>query len=178
MTVAQGRVLRTGRLTLRWLAPGDEPLLLAIWNDPAFVQNVGDRGIRTFAQATEALVNGPLQLYSRYGYGPYRVSLADSDTAIGLCGLFRRDNLDDPDIGFAMLPDFCGRGFAYESAAAVLAHARDTLELPKLTAIVSPSNAASIGLIEKLGLRYECDYVAPGEDEAISLYAIHWERAE
>ena len=120
--------LKTERLTLRWLAPGDEDILLAVWNDPAFIQNVGDRGIRTVEQASKALANGPLKLYSEHGYGPYRVALAGSDEPIGLCGLFKREFLDDPDIGFGLLSDYCGKGFAYEAATAVLDHARHGLD--------------------------------------------------
>lgn len=166
--------LATERLHMRWLVPGDEDILLAIWNDPAFMRNVGDRGVRTTEQAIEAMANGPLMLYEKYGYGPFRVALADSDEAIGLCGLFKRDNLEDPDIGFALLPDYCGKGLAYESAVAVRDYARDTLRLTRMTAIVSKDNAASIGLIEKLGLHFDSKILMPGEDEEICLYVIDW----
>ena len=166
--------LQTDRLHLRWLAPGDEDILLAVWNDPAFMQNVGDRGVRTTEEANEAMKGGPLKLYEDYGYGPFRVSLANTDEAIGLCGLFKRENLDDPDIGFALLPDHCGKGLAYEAAIAVTSHARDDLALPRMTAIVSAGNAPSIGLIEKLGLAFERMILMPGDDEEICLYAINW----
>lgn len=169
-------ILETERLNLRWLVPGDESLLLAVWNDPAFKHNVGDRGVRTTKQASEALVNGPLKQYSDYGYGPFRVALADGDMPIGICGLFRRDNLEDPDIGFALLPEFCGQGLAYEAANAVSLHARDTLGLTRIIAIVSPQNAASIGLIEKLGLRFESMLTMPGGGEEICLYSINWDK--
>ena len=166
--------LQTERLNLRWLVPGDEPLLLAVWNDPAFVHNVGDRGVRTTEQASEALASGPLKLYSDFGFGPFRVALADDDEPIGICGLFKRDNLEDPDIGFALLPDYCGQGLAYEAAAAVSQHARDVLRLNRMAAIVSPRNAASIGLLEKLGLRFESMLTMPGDDEEICLYSVDW----
>jgi len=167
--------LETERLSLRWLTPGDEPLLLAIWNDPAFVHNVGDRGVRTTEEASEALANGPLKLYSEYGYGPFRVAFADGDEPIGICGLFKRDNLGDPDIGFALLPDFCGRGLAFEAAAAVTLHARNALGLKRMIAIVSPGNTASIGLIEKLGLRFESMLTMPGDEQEICLYSVDWD---
>jgi RimJ/RimL family protein N-acetyltransferase len=90
---------------------------------------------------------------------------------MGICGLFKRDNLDYPDIGFSVLPEFCGKGYAGEAAFAVLAHARDDLRIEKLTAIVSPGNAPSIGLIEKLGLVFVDMLTMPGDDEAICLYS-------
>ena len=181
MTAPQ--TLQTERLRLRWLAPGDEDLLLAVWNDPAFIENVGDRGIRTIEQAGEALANGPLKLYAEHGYGPYRVALADSDEPIGLCGLFKREFLVDPDIGFGLLPNYRGKGFAYEAATVVLDHARHGLGLSRLTAIVSPRNTTSIGMIEKLGLRFESMVTIPekdmltisGKDKELCLYSVEWD---
>lgn len=166
--------LVTRRLHLRWMTTADADLLLAIWNDPAFVLHVGDRGVRSLAEAVEAFREGPQQLYRDYGYGPYRVALRDSDQPIGICGLFRREGLPDPDIGFAFLPEFVGRGYGGEAAAVVVNHARETLGFRRLTAIVSPGNAASIGLIEKLGLRFERMVRLPGTDSDSSLYAIDW----
>ena len=166
--------LKTERLRMRWLEPGDEPLLLAVWNDPAFMRNVGDRGVRTLTEASEALTNGPLKLYADYGYGPYRVALEDSGEAIGICGLFKRENLDDPDIGFALLPNYCGKGLAFEAATAVAKQARGGLGLKRITAIVSPQNIASIGLIEKLGLQFERLLTMPGEDTEVCLYSVDW----
>jgi len=159
---------------MRWLEPGDEGLLLAVWNDPAFIRNVGDRGIRTIEQAAEAMAAGPLKLYENYGYGPFRVALADSDEPIGICGLFRRDNLEDPDIGFGLLPDHCGKGFAYEAAAAVAEHAQNSLGLKRIIAIVSPGNEPSIGLIRKLGLNFEKMLLMPNDEIEVCLYSIDW----
>ena len=115
---------------------------------------------------------GTMKLYSDHGYGPFRMALADSDEPIGICGLFRREGLDDPDIGFATLPEFCGRGFAFEAACAVIDHARDELGLPRLIAIVSPENEASVGLIRKLGLRFERMYRMAGDDDDIAIYGV------
>lgn len=163
--------IETERLFLRRVTLDDSDLMLAVWNDPAFIRNVGDRGIRTTEQAEEAMRAGALRLYEDYGYGPYSMVLKSDGTRIGICGLFRRENLDDPDIGFAVLPEYCSRGYAGEAAFAVLAHARDDLGIRKLTAIVSPHNAPSIGLIEKLGLAFDSMITMPGEDEEISLYS-------
>lgn len=166
--------LVTDRLHLRWMTTDDADLLLAIWNDPAFVLHVGDRGVRTLEEAVEAFREGPERLYRDHGYGPYRVALRDTGQAVGICGLFRREGLPDPDIGFAFLPEFVGKGLAGEAARAVANHARDTLGFRRLTAIVSPGNAPSIGLIEKLGLRFERMIRMPDSDTDSSLYGIDW----
>lgn len=165
-------VLNTERLELGWLTPDDAPMMLAVWNDPAFIRFVGDRGIRTVEQARAAIEAGPLKIYADYGYGPFRVRHRDAGEDVGICGLFRRDGLDEPDIGFAILPDFCKRGLGFEASVAVLDHARDALGLPAVTAIVSPRNEASIGLLEKLGLVYDRPIRMPGDDRDISLYRI------
>ena len=165
--------LETKRLFLRRVDLRDAGLMLAIWNDPAFVRHVGDRGVRTEAEARTELEGGALRLYREFGYGPFKLVRKVDATAIGICGLFKRDNLDDPDIGFAVLPDYCGHGYAGEAAFAVLSHARDDLGIDRLTAIVSPGNEPSIGLIEKLGLTYSGMITMPGDDEAIRLYEMN-----
>jgi RimJ/RimL family protein N-acetyltransferase len=165
-------MLETERLQLRWLTLADADLMLAVWNDPAFIHHVGDRGIRTLDDAHAAMQQGALHLYATYDYGPYRVALKGSDTAIGICGLFRRDSLDDPDIGYAVLPDHCGRGYAHEASCAVIEHARSDLGLTRLIAIISPGNDASIGLIRKLGLRFERMHRMADDEDEVCIYGM------
>ncbi len=150
----------------------DADLMLTIWNDPAFIRFVGDRGIRTLEEAKEAMLEGALRLYEQFDYGPYCLVQKSDGERIGICGLFRRDVLEHPDIGFALLPPYYGMGLASEAARAVVAHSRDELGIETLTAIVSPENSASIALLEKLGLSFERGITMPGEDEEISLYSM------
>jgi RimJ/RimL family protein N-acetyltransferase len=161
----------TERLRLRRLTLDDAALMLSIWNDPAFVRYVADRGIRTLDAAREALREGVLPQYASYGYGPYRLALRGSREPIGICGLFRREGFDDPDIGFALLPAYCGGGYAFEAAGAVVDYARNDLGIGRLLAIVSPANAASVRLIGKLGLRFERMHRMPGNDTDSAIYA-------
>ena len=156
------RSLTTERLTLRWLSVDNAALMLAVWNDPDFVRFVGDRGIRTLDEARDAIVDGILAMYRDHGYGPYRVATKDGDEPAGICGLFRRAYLDDPDIGFGLLPGFRRRGYAGEAARSVLEEAK-AKGLDRVTAIVSPENAASIALIERLGLSLAERIRPPGE---------------
>jgi len=164
-------LIETERLRLRPVTVDDTELMLAIWNDPAFIRNVSDRGIRTVEQARDAIESGAQKLFEDYGYGPYCMSLKSDGTMIGICGLFKRDNLEDPDIGFGVLPDYCGKGYAGEAATAVVDFARNELGIAVLTAIVSPTNAPSIGLIKKLGLTFDQMITMPGDDDAICLYS-------
>ncbi len=169
--------LTTARLHLRWMTEDDAGLMLALWNDPDFMLHVGDRGIRTLEEAGQAMRDGMFKLYADTGYGPYLIEPLEGGPPMGLCGLFKRQNLDDPDIGYALLPGFRGQGYVFEAAQAVLVHARDDMGLPRLKAIVSPANTASVRLLEKLGLRAEGMLRMPGEDEDIALYGIEFSDA-
>ena len=169
--------LETERLQLRWLTGDDADLMLAIWNDPAFIRYVGDRGVRTLDQAHTAMQEGVLKLYHDFGYGPYRLALRGSDEAMGICGLFKRENLEHPDIGYGLLPAFCGSGYAFEAAEAVTEHARKHMKLPELCAIVTPENTRSVHLLEKLGMNAGERIRMPGDDEDVVLYRVSLDKS-
>lgn len=171
-------ILRTDRLVLRRVTTNDAQLLLAIWNDPAFIQYVGDRGIRTEDDALRAMQEGALKLWSESGFGPYGVFEAGTRQGMGVCGLFQRENLDAPDIGYGFLPAGRGRGFALEAAAAVRDHAREAMGLKRICAIVTPDHNRSIRLLEKLGMTREGAVRMPDEDEDLLLYGLVFERSD
>jgi len=146
-------------------------------NDPAWLEHIGDRKVRTLEDARAYLRRGALAMYETMGFGMYVVALKQSGEPIGTCGLVKREGLDDVDIGFAFLPQYRGQGFAFESAAAVLGHAR-ALGLKRVVAIVSAANHRSIRLLEKIGLTFERMVKLPGEDEEIPLYAYQRDDAQ
>jgi RimJ/RimL family protein N-acetyltransferase len=147
-------VLETERLVLRPFTTDDAPFILTLLNEPSFLRYIGDKKVRTLEDARQYLLNGPIASYERNGFGLCLVELKDSQTAIGMCGLLKREELPDPDIGFAFLPDFWNKGFAFEAAAAVMNDARARLKLNRILAIVNPDNYASIKLLERLGLKF------------------------
>lgn len=140
---------------MRELQAGDAPFILRLVNEPAWLRFIGDRGIRTLDDARAYLANGPVAMYRRCGFGLWLVELKATGTPIGLCGPIRRDTLPDVDLGFALLPEYWGQGYAHEAAAATIACAKTTLALPRLVAITAPDNHASQGLLKKLGFTYE-----------------------
>jgi RimJ/RimL family protein N-acetyltransferase len=164
-------VLATERLALRHLEDRDAPFMLRLLNDPAFIRYIGDRGVRTEEDAVRYTREGPVASYSTHGYGLYLVELLASGEPIGICGLVMRDYLDHPDIGFAFLPEFGRQGYGFESASAVKAYALDALGIPRLLAITSQDNVASIRLLEKLGLVFEHMISPPGRDEVLRLFS-------
>lgn len=147
-------VLQTDRLILRYLTTDDAEFVLRLVNDPSFIANIGDRGIRSLEQATNYLLDGPMSSYRHHGHGPYMVALKAALVPIGLCGLLKRLQFDDVDLGYALLPEFWRQGFAFEAASAVLDYAYDSLNLPRTLGLVSPDNAPSIRLLEKLGFEF------------------------
>ena len=165
-------VIETGRLVLRELTEDDAPFMLELLNDPAFIRNIGDRGVRSVDAARNYLREGAIASYARHGYGLYLVALKPAGEPIGICGLVKRDYLDDPDIGFAFLPGHRDRGYGHESAVAVRDHAFEVIGAARLLAITSPDNAASIGLLGKIGFRFERMIRPPGRDEEIRLFVL------
>jgi [ribosomal protein S5]-alanine N-acetyltransferase len=164
-------ILSTARLTVRELTRDDAAFILTLLNDPAFLEHIGDRGVRTVEDAANYIAGGPRASYAEHGFGLWLVELIDGAAPIGICGVLKRDTLPDPDIGFAFLPAYRSRGYAFEAAGAVRDFARDALRLPRLLAIVSPRNSASIRLLERLAFAFERTLVMPGDTKEVRLYA-------
>src|SRR5258708_11726746 len=162
-------ILETERLALRRLTADDAEFIRELVNEPSWIRFIGDRGVRTLDDARAYLEKGPIAMYGRVGFGLWAVEVKETGEAAGLCGLSKPDALDDVDIGFAFLPRFWRRGYALESARAVLAYGRETLELDRVVAITSPDNEASISVLEKVGLRFEQTIEFAGE--ATQLFA-------
>lgn len=164
------KVLETKRLAVRWLAADDAQFVHELMNDAGWLRYIGDRGIRSIEDARRYIDERLLAQCIRLGYGLNRVALRESDAPIGICGLVSRDWLDVPDLGYAFLPQFRGRGYATEAAAATLDHARDVLGVPRVAAIVSPDNRDSILVLERVGMIFERMVRPPDESIEICLY--------
>jgi RimJ/RimL family protein N-acetyltransferase len=163
--------LKTTRLTIRPFTLDDAPFILRLLNEPSFIENIADKGVRDLEGARGYLRDGPLASYERHGFGLWRVGLADADTPIGMAGLLKRDYLDDIDIGYAFLPEFCGAGYALEATSAVLAYAGNQLGARRVVAIVADYNERSIHLLKKLGFADEGTVRMPGEQVDLLLLA-------
>jgi RimJ/RimL family protein N-acetyltransferase len=146
--------LETPRLTLRRLQFDDAPFLVRLLNEPSFLENIGDRGVRTIEDAHRYLREGPMAMYDRYGFGLWHTANKQG-VPVGMCGLLKRDALPDVDVGYAFLPEFWGTGLAYEAAAATLRHGARKFGIARVVGIVSEGNAGSIRVLEKLGMTFE-----------------------
>jgi RimJ/RimL family protein N-acetyltransferase len=171
------RVLETERLTMRRLEAGDAAFILRLVNEPSWLRYIGDKGVRTLEDARQYIHDGPGDMYRRHGFGLWLVKRKSDGEPIGLCGLLKRDALEDVDIGFALLPEFWRQGFAIEAASATVQYARRQLGLKRLAAITSMENAASRSLLEKLGFGFERVVRLTPDDDELNLLILEMEHA-
>lgn len=165
------KVLETDRLILRRVTVEDGEFILELLNDPSWLRYIGDKGVKTLDDARGYIMKSLVAMYDRLGFGLYLTELKGGGVPIGICGLIKRDSLEDVDIGFAFLPKFRGKGYAYESASAVMAYGKRTFGLNRLVAITSPDNFDSARLLEKLGFNFERMVKLSDDDKEVSLFA-------
>jgi RimJ/RimL family protein N-acetyltransferase len=164
-------VLETARLSLRRMVAADAAFMLELLNEPGFLRNIGDRGVKSIDDARWYIANGPLKSYEERGFGLYVVELKEIGAPIGICGLIKRESLDDVDIGFAFLERYWRKGYGHEAAVAVMEHGRRAHGLRRIVAVAQPHNQGSIRILEKVGLRFERMIRMPGEDKDIHFMA-------
>ena len=158
-------LVETARLTLDELTVGrDEAFILELLNESGFLENIGDRGVRDL-EGARGYIEGAAASYAKNGFGLWRVVEMQSGTPVGICGLIRREGLDDPDVGYAFLARTWGHGYAAEAALASLDYGRRVLGIGRIVAITAPDNAASIKVLEKIGLAAAGLIRLPGRDD-------------
>jgi ribosomal-protein-alanine N-acetyltransferase len=163
--------LETGRLSLRRFVLEDAPSIVELLTQPSFIRNIGDRGVRNVDDALRYLRDGPMAMYEEHGFGLWRASRRADDAFVGMCGLLKRDILPDVDVGYALLPEYWGQGYAFEAAQATVELGARKFGLGRIIGVVSDHNAGSIRVLEKIGMRFERMYpMHPGEPE-VRLYA-------
>ena len=157
-------IAETIRLCISKITLKDASYFLKLANSPHWLKYIGDRHLKTIKDAKVYLQNGTLKSYTEFGFGFYKLQLKKTNNKfIGICGLVKREQLDDVEIGFALLPEFEGQGFGYEASLVVLELAKERFNLQRIVAITLPTNTSSIKLLQKLGLHYE-KRIKPFED--------------
>lgn len=167
-----GIVVETDRLILRRVVIEDSQFILELLNDPSWLRFIGDRGVKTLDDARHYIEKTLIAMYERLGFGLYLAELKGEGIPIGLCGLLKRDSLEDVDLGFAFLPRFRRKGYAFESASAVMEYGKRSFGLNRLVAITSPDNHGSARLLERLGFTFERMINLSNDSEEVSLFAL------
>ena len=165
------KIIETGRLLLRHLAASDAEFMFELVNEPAWIENIGNRNVKTIEDAERYILDRMVCSYELNGFGLYLVELKETGEPAGICGLVKRDYLQDVDIGFAFLERFRSKGYASESARAVADYASASLGLKRLAAITVPNNIGSIKVLEKIGLRLEKTIKAPDDETELMYFA-------
>ncbi|WP_026582900.1 GNAT family N-acetyltransferase [Bacillus sp. J33] len=165
------KVLETDRLILRWVEVSDAQFIFQLLNERGWLKYIGDKGIRTLEDAVHYIKTGPRTMYKREGFGLFLAELKENQTPIGLCGLIKRDGLDDVDIGYAFLAEYHSQGFAYEAAQETVAFAKEK-GLKRLIAITTKGNQSSIKLLEKLGMKLDGFVTLPNDTEELKKFAL------
>ena len=165
-------VLETERLLLSHLSYDDCEFIVELVNEPAFKRFIGDKNVHSRDDARRYLREGPIGSYERHGYGLFRVDLREAETPAGICGLIKREEFDDPDLGFAFLKRCRENGYGSESAKAVLEYGFESLEFRRIIAMADPVNEPSLRLLDRLGFVYEREVRMPEDDHDINLFSI------
>ncbi|MET3034632.1 GNAT family N-acetyltransferase [Chryseobacterium sp. NRRL B-14859] len=166
----ENKTYETERLIVRPMSLEDKDIIFKLYNSPKFIQYIGDRNIRTVADAEDYIRNRFLPQMERLGFGNYLVLTKEGHHKIGAVGIFEREGLDIVDIGYSLLEEFEGKGYAFEAAQKVKSIGMEDFGLPKISAIISKDNASSQKLIEKLGLKFKKYITLPGENEELNYY--------
>jgi RimJ/RimL family protein N-acetyltransferase len=165
------KIIETDRLILRWAEEKDASFIFTLLNEPGWLNYIGDKGIRTLEDAGNYIQNGPRAMYEREGFGLFVTELKESHTPIGLCGLIKREGLEDVDIGFAFLSGYQSQGYAYEAASCTVEFAKN-LGLKRIIAITTKDNHSSSRLLEKLGMELDGFVTLPNDTEELKKYRI------
>lgn len=166
------KITETDRTTLRELTVDDAEFMLNLLNQPSFIKYIGDRNVRTVEQARNYIETRFIASYEKNGFGLYLVELKEDKTPIGINGFVKRDTLPDADIGFAFLPEFCGKGYALETSQAVMDYGKNVLDLKRVLAITTQDNESSGKLLEKIGLKFEKLIKQPNDENELKLFSI------
>lgn len=164
-------IVDTPRLELHELTADDALFILGLVNQPSFLANIGDKGVRTLEDAKQFILDGPWRRDQPPGHGQFRVELKANGTAIGVCGILYRERIDVTDVGAAFLPEYQRQGYGIEAASAVIEYGKTTLGVVKISALTSEENQASIALLEQLGMSFERMVKMTDDDPGTVLYS-------
>ncbi len=163
-------VAESARLAMRHIDGRDAPFIAALMNEPAYLANIGDRGVRTESDAAAYIEASLIALYRTHGFGLYLVTEKATGEPVGISGLLQRPYLEMPDVGYGFLARSWGQGYAVEAGLAVCRDARDRLGLTQLLGFTKPENAPSCRVLERLGFRFERLFEPPTQSGLHRLY--------
>ena len=164
-------IIETPRLRIRELKVDDAEFVFRLVNEPSFLSNIGDKGVRNLDDARQFILEGPWTCQEKRGYGQFLVELKEGGVPIGICGLIDRKFLDLTDVVCALLPEYWNRGLAFEASDAVLKYGQSSLGIDTIVGLTSEDNLASIRVLEKLGMKFERIVKMSDDDPGTVVYS-------
>jgi len=164
------KIIETERIILRELEESDVERLAEIYADPDVMQYIGRGGVLTYEHARRSIASWN-NYYGKYGFGNWAAVEKETGTLIGLCGLSWLEDKSDVEVSYLFAKEAWGKGYATETAGAINNYALTTAGLERIVALVYPQNTPSIHVIEKLGMKYECDRIFFG-DKLLRVYSL------
>ncbi len=164
-------LLKTDRLLINRITLDDAAFILELMNDKDWIKNIGDRGMTSIEDAEAYIKTRFLKTYEESNLGFFGLITKNSKEVIGIAGLVDREGIDHVDIGYGLLPNFRGKGYAFEATKAIYDYGYKQLKLEKIVAIVNPDNPTSIQLLSKLGMEFEKMVRLPDEEKDIMLFS-------
>ena len=166
------KMIETERLQLKLISTDDASFILELYNTPTFIHHIGDKNIRSIEDAENYIKEKFIPQAEKHHFGNYVIIRKEDQKSIGAVGIYVREGMEIPDIGFAFLPEFVKKGYAYESASKLISVAFNEFNLKKISAFTTKDNISSQNLIQKIGLKYQETKVLPGFEEEMRYYLL------
>ena len=147
---------------------------LPLLNSPNWLQYIGDRQVKTIQDAAAYISGNLIESYQKNGFGLYKMVLIQTGEPIGICGFIKRNYLDFPDLGFAVLPAYEANGYTYEAANTILKYGFSSLHFQSVSAITSTENMKSQNLLSKLGFQQDGSFQPKEEKQPLLLYSLQF----
>ncbi len=166
-------LITTERLEIREFTSDDTAFIFKLVNSPNWLKYIGDRGVKTTYDALLYISDKIIDSYVINGYGLYCIQLKDTSEPIGMCGLVKREGLEQPDLGFAILPEYEKNGYAFEATEGILQYSKNELKITNIVAITTAENLSSISLLQKLGFSFKNKMWLPNLDKDMMLFGFY-----
>lgn len=164
-------VLETERLRLRWANYDDAQFFIELLNSQGWLDNIGDRKVRTIDDAKNYIKLKLMPDYEKNGLGMYLIEAKEDGRPIGTTGFVDRPGLEGIDMGFAMLTDELNKGYGFEASFPLIAFAKEK-GITLLKGITLPDNIASRKLLEKLGFSFKKEFYMKDDEDLLCLYEL------
>lgn len=162
----------TERLIIQPTSTRDAEFILELLNSPKYIQFVGDKNLKNTEDAEKYINDRMITQLERLGYSNYTVLRKSDNMKIGCVGLYDREGVDGIDIGYSFLPEFEGKGYAFEAAVELKRAAKEEFNLKDLNAITVQENRGSRKLLEKLGFEFKEIIHIPNDPNELMLYIL------